>query len=803
MSRFGSRFGSSDTTATAEATSEPRSRFGASNGAAEADPPKESRFGGSGGNPPPTRSRFGRSSDQPSGEESQESKIGGDRSGDDTGSRRSRFGGGGGSSQDQNRAEERKPSRFGQTDTGAGGNNSSSEGRRGGSRFGGGGDADDNRSDQPRSRFGNRDDGNRGGGSRFERNSEDRGDRQQNRGDREQGGFRGNRDEDRSDFRSGHNEHDDRSERPPRGGDGDRGERPARGGESGEGQESRPAPVNYVPPERPTERDDLRKEHTTAGINFKKYGNVPINVSGNMLEKPVDSFKQSGLHPTVLEAVEYMKYEIPTPIQKYCIPAILSGQDIMACAQTGSGKTAGYLLPIISRMLKDNVQPAEPTGKSYPQCLVLCPTRELASQVDKEAAIYTHGTGLKSFAVYGQTDVRYMANHLRTGVNIIAATTGRLKDTLERGMINLSNLQYLVLDEADRMLDMGFSQDIERIVENANMPKKENRLTLMFSATFPEVVQTLARNFLRKDYLFIATGILGGACCDVEQEIIKCDGRSEKREKLDEILEKRKELNNGQYEKTLIFVQTKEETDKLGLELACNNISSTTIHGGRTQEQREIALADFKSGRKAVLVATNVAARGLDIPDVKHVINWDLPRSADDMDEYVHRIGRTGRVGNQGMATTFYTSRDVNIAPRLIDILHGSGARGPDWLYDEAGMTPPAPTGERPTATKSFGAQDNRRFPADDKSEEQPASQPQRRRFGDSGAANRDQEGEGNRSQSRSDAGRNDQKEEAPGSAASSTTRTRFGSNRGSESKDDNASAGGSGESRSRFGSRF
>ncbi|XP_055352904.1 uncharacterized protein LOC129598853 isoform X1 [Paramacrobiotus metropolitanus] len=203
-------------------------------------------------------------------------------------------------------------------------------------------------------------------------------------------------------------------------------------------------------------------------------------------------------------------------------------------------------------------------------------------------------------------------------------------------------------------------------------------------------------------------------------EIIKCDGRSEKREILDKVLEKRKELNNGQAEggqsasvrtsrrvsyshtsvvwilrgctceKTLIVVHGKEESDKLALEPACSNISSTTLNENRSQAQLQIALADFLSGRKAVLVATNVAARGLAIPDVEHVIYWDLPRTAADMDDYAHRIGRTSGVGNEFLTTTFYTSRDVHIAPRLIDILHSSGARGPDWLYEEAGMTPAA-----------------------------------------------------------------------------------------------------------------
>lgn len=213
------------------------------------------------------------------------------------------------------------------------------------------------------------------------------------------------------------------------------------------------APVTYVPPQS-LGRDDLKQQHSAAGINFEKYSDVPVEVSGADVT-PIKSFATAGLHEMVMEAIQYMGYKTPTPVQKYCIPAILAGQDVMACAQTGSGKTGGYLLPIISKMLQQDVKPAEPIGKSEPQCLVVCPTRELATQVEKEAQIYVSESGLKAFAVYGQVDLRYMANKLRTGMNIISATTGRLKQALTMGLISLEKLQYLVLDEADRMLDMG------------------------------------------------------------------------------------------------------------------------------------------------------------------------------------------------------------------------------------------------------------------------------------------------------------------------------------------------------------
>ncbi|OWA51586.1 putative ATP-dependent RNA helicase DDX4 [Hypsibius exemplaris] len=468
------------------------------------------------------------------------------------------------------------------------------------------------------------------------------------------------------------------------------------------------APVTYIPAAN-LSRDAMKSEHNVAGIDFGKYKDVPVQVSGENIPKGVETFETSGLHDAMREAVRYMGYTTPTPIQKHSIPAILSGRDVMGCAQTGSGKTAGYLLPIISNLLDAGVGVPQVTGNALPEVLIVCPTRELASQVEREACVYVEGTGLKTLAVYGQVDPRYIGNKLRLGVNIIAATTGRLKDVTNKGLISFEKLQYLVLDEADRMLDMGFSPDVEFIMRHPTMP--EDRVTLMFSATFPDEIKGLAYRFLR-NFIFIATGIVGGACGDVRQDVIRCEGRADKKELLEQILKDRKELNGGKVEKTLVFCETKEETDKIGLELGINGISSTTIHGGRSQEQREAALADFKLGRKSVLVATNVAARGLDIPDVQHVINWDLPKNAQEMSEYVHRIGRTGRVGNKGLATTFYSSRASSVAPELIRIMEESGNEAPDWLYEEAGMSVPSGPRKAKSAAERYGATDTRAVPS-------------------------------------------------------------------------------------------
>ncbi|GAU95794.1 hypothetical protein RvY_07349-2 [Ramazzottius varieornatus] len=595
----------------------------------------------------------------------------------------SRFGGNGGSS-----------SRFGASANYDG--DSKPSGRFGGgggrSRFGGGGNNEGGDS-QPSGRFGGG-----GGYSRFGGGvGEDAGGQREEGGGGRFGGRGGNSDEAPRELR----------ERRTGGGGDDAG---------GDGKQ----PATYVPPESGT-RDARRAEHNTAGINFNRYANVPVEVNGDNIPKAISSYDtSSGLHPVILEAAAYMGYTTPTPIQKHCIPAILNKRDVMGCAQTGSGKTAGYLFPMISNLLHDGITGAEPSGRAQPQVLIVCPTRELALQVEKEASLYTETSGLKTFAVYGQTEMGFMKRRLYSGVNIIAATTGRLRMCLDNKYITLENLQYLVLDEADRMLDMGFSGDIEAIQICPSMPK--DRVTLMFSATFPGEIQHMARRFM-KDYIFMATGIVGGACGDVIQNVVQTGSRQDKKEALEELLRARAETNGGEVEKTLVFVETKEEADKIGLELGLNGISSTTIHGNRTQEQREMAIADFKSGRKAVLVATNVAARGLDIPNVKHVINWDLPRNADDMDEYVHRIGRTGRVGNKGLATTFYSSRNSAVAPKLVSIMEKSGHSPPEWLYQEAGMT--KPEGDLPVRngrTADFGARDVR--PAADLRGRSPSPKP-------------------------------------------------------------------------------
>jgi ATP-dependent RNA helicase DDX3X len=363
-------------------------------------------------------------------------------------------------------------------------------------------------------------------------------------------------------------------------------------------------------------------------------------------------------------------YVKPTPVQKYSIPIGLSGGDMMACAQTGSGKTAGFLFPVITSMLKSGaLQP--PGGAShrsmYPTALVLAPTRELASQIYDEALKFCYCTGIRPVVVYGGANIANQMRELERGADLLVATPGRLVDLIERGRIKLDIIQFLVLDEADRMLDMGFEPQIRRIVEQEGMPCE--RQTFMFSATFPTEIQRLASDFMR-DYIFLAVGRVGAASKDVTQTIEWV----EQDDKVDFTIDFLKRAPEGLI---LIFVETKRGADYLEECLCRNSFPASSIHGDKSQREREDALRLFKSGRTPILVATDVASRGLDIPNVTQVINFDLPSHVDD---YVHRIGRTGRVGNIGSALSLMNDRNRNIAKELVELFIENEQCVPQWF---------------------------------------------------------------------------------------------------------------------------
>lgn len=439
-------------------------------------------------------------------------------------------------------------------------------------------------------------------------------------------------------------------------------------------EEEAQKPKQYIPPELPNDEKSLFENGVEIGINFDKYDNIQVNVSGDNVPQPIESFEAAGLRNIVLDNIKKSGYKKPTPVQKHALPIIMNGRDLMACAQTGSGKTAAFAVPIINTLLERSVDLVVTSTYCEPQVVIVSPTRELTIQIWQQIVKFSLNSILKTVVAYGGTSVMHQRGKLSAGCHILVATPGRLLDFVEKGRVKFSSVQFLVLDEADRMLDMGFLPSIEKMVDHETMVPLGERQTLMFSATFPDEVQHLARRFLN-NYLFLAVGIVGGACSDVEQNFYEV-ARNKKKDLLKEILER--ENDSGTLGGTLVFVEMKKKADFIAVFLSENNYPTTSIHGDRLQRQREEALADFKSGRMSILVATAVAARGLDIKNVSHVINYDLPKG---IDEYVHRIGRTGRVGNRGRATSFFDpEEDAPLRGDLVRILKQANQSVPDWM---------------------------------------------------------------------------------------------------------------------------
>ncbi|RKP39610.1 ATP-dependent RNA helicase DED1, partial [Dimargaris cristalligena] len=423
------------------------------------------------------------------------------------------------------------------------------------------------------------------------------------------------------------------------------------------------------------------KDRQSTGINFEKYDDIPVEVSGNDAPASITTFEESSLDPLLMSNIQLAGYKTPTPVQKYSIPIGAVGRDLMACAQTGSGKTGGFLFPILDYAFRTgppDVDAGNPlpggvyrTPKPQPIALVLAPTRELASQIHDECRKFSYRSWAQPCVVYGGADIGSQIRTLARGCDILIATPGRLVDLLERGCVSLASVHFFVLDEADRMLDMGFEPQIRRIVEGEDMPPVQDRQTLMFSATFPREIQMLARDFL-KDYVFLTVGRVGSTSENITQKMEYVEEEDKRSVLLDILLSQ--ESDKGL---TLIFVETKRMADALTDFLLSRNLPATAIHGDRTQRDRERALDSFRSGRTPVMVATAVAARGLDIPNVTHVINYDLPS---DIDDYVHRIGRTGRAGNMGLSTSFFNRGNKNIVRGLITLLKEANQEIPQWL---------------------------------------------------------------------------------------------------------------------------
>lgn len=355
------------------------------------------------------------------------------------------------------------------------------------------------------------------------------------------------------------------------------------------------------------------------------------------------SFSQLGLSAELLRAVSEQGYEQPTPVQKQAIPVVLNGKDLLAGAQTGTGKTAGFTLPMLQLL---NETPVAPGAKRMVRALVLTPTRELAAQVQESVMTYGKYLPLRSTVVFGGVGITPQIERLRRGVDILVATPGRLLDLVSQRVLDLSQVQILVLDEADRMLDMGFIHDVRRIIKL--LPHK--RQNLLFSATFSDEIRELSGHILHAPVeIEVARR---NATVDLINQVVYVVEKERKRELLSYL------VGSGRWKQVLVFVRTKHGADRLARQLEHDGIDTGVLHGNKSQGARTLALANFKNGKIAVLVATDIAARGLDIDQLPHVVNFELPNVPED---YVHRIGRTGRAGASGEALSLVCQEEIKL----------------------------------------------------------------------------------------------------------------------------------------------
>ena len=380
------------------------------------------------------------------------------------------------------------------------------------------------------------------------------------------------------------------------------------------------------------------------------------------------SFASLGLADELVRAVTELGYSEPTPIQSQAIPAVLRGGDLMAGAQTGTGKTAGFTLPILQRLMAA----PNPETRGKIRVLVLVPTRELAAQVEESVRQYGKYTKVSSLVVFGGVSINPQISGLRRQVDILVATPGRLLDHLGQKTVNLSGVETLVLDEADRMLDMGFIRDIKKIL--AVLPKK--RQNLLFSATFPDEIKELADDLLDNPALIEVARCT--ATADLIRQRIYTVDRDRKRDLLSHLIR----VNN--WHQVLVFTRTKHGANRLAEQLDKEGITALAIHGNKSQGARTRALAEFKSGDLQVLVATDIAARGIDIAELPHVVNFELPNVAED---YVHRIGRTGRAGSEGEAVSLVCVDELKL---LADIERLTRYKIPSGTVDGFSWDPKA-----------------------------------------------------------------------------------------------------------------
>jgi ATP-dependent RNA helicase DDX5/DBP2 len=401
------------------------------------------------------------------------------------------------------------------------------------------------------------------------------------------------------------------------------------------------------------EADEIRRKH---GISILR-GHAP---------KPVRTFEEASFPDYILEEIKHFGFKKPTPIQMQGFPVALSGRDVVGIADTGSGKTLAFLLPGIVHILAQE----ELRRGDGPIVLVLAPTRELAVQIQNEASKFGKGCKIRSTCCYGGVSRGPQARDLSYGVEICIATPGRLIDFLESGATNLRRVTYLTLDEADRMLDMGFEPQVRKIVDGI----RGDRQTLMWSATWPKEIQSLARDLCKEEPVHINIGSTELTASHNIKQTIEVLKEHEKPERINTLLEK---IMDGK-SKILIFTATKRGCDDLTRQLRLDGWPALSIHGDKSQQERDWVLQEFREAKSPIMIATDVASRGLDVKDIVYVINYDLPNQIED---YVHRIGRTGRAGAKGHSYTFFTEDKARLARELIGILKEANQEIPDELY--------------------------------------------------------------------------------------------------------------------------
>lgn len=415
-----------------------------------------------------------------------------------------------------------------------------------------------------------------------------------------------------------------------------------------------PEPV--VPQWKPSDRVIRLKPEQVEEVRLRLNVDATVPPDSQPAPAPIESFTDMNLHESIMKDIAFHGYTTPTSIQAQAMPVALSGRDLLGCAETGSGKTAAFTIPMIQHCL---AQPPIQRGDG-PLALVLAPTRELAQQIEKEVKAFSRSLdSFRTAIVVGGTNISEQRSELRAGVHIVVATPGRFIDHLQQGNTSLSRITYIVLDEADRMLDMGFEPQIREVMQN--LPKKHQ--TLLFSATMPVEIEELAQEYLTNP-VRVKVGKVSSPTANVSQVLEKVP----ENEKIDRLLDMlveaaaQSERCGHSFPLTIVFVERKSRCDEVAEALVQQGLQAAALHGGRSQSEREAALRDFRHGPTRILVATDVASRGLDVTGVAHVINLDLPKA---MEDYVHRIGRTGRAGSTGQATSFYTDRDMYLVAQI------------------------------------------------------------------------------------------------------------------------------------------